>query len=53
MRPYLRPYLPRHCGVELQPLVELVEANLRAVQDGPDGWPEGLPMPVIAATVSS
>jgi predicted metal-dependent hydrolase len=47
---YLRPYLPRHRGVELQPLVGLVDANLRAVQESPDGWPEGLPMPVIDAS---
>jgi predicted metal-dependent hydrolase len=42
---YLRPYLPRHRGVELQALVGLVDANLRALEESPDGWPEGLPMP--------
>jgi uncharacterized protein len=44
---YLRPYLPRHREVELQPLVELIEANLRTVEESSDGWPEGLPMPLI------
>jgi len=44
---YLRPYLPHHRGVELQPLVDLVDANLQAVLQSPDGWPDGLPMPVI------
>jgi predicted metal-dependent hydrolase len=46
---YLRPYLPRHRGVELGPLVDLVEANLRAVESSPDGWPDGLPMPIIGS----
>jgi predicted metal-dependent hydrolase len=49
---YLRPYLPRHHGVELQPLVELIEANLQAVLVSPDGWPEGLPMPVLETRVT-
>ena len=44
---YLRPYLPRHRGVELEPLVALVEADLEAVLAAPDGWPAGLPMPVV------
>jgi predicted metal-dependent hydrolase len=44
---YLRCYLPRHHGVELVPLVELVDANLAAMEAG--DWPEGLPMPVIEA----
>lgn len=44
---YLRPYLPRHHGLELQPLVELVDANLESVLRNPDAWPEGLPMPRI------
>jgi hypothetical protein len=33
--------------VELQALVQLVDANLRAVQDGSEEWPHQLPMPVI------
>ena len=44
----LRPYLPRHRGVELAPLVALVDANLAVVEREP--WPEGLTMPVIEAT---
>lgn len=49
---YLRPYLPRHHGLELQPLVELVDANLESVLRSPEGWPEGLPMPQISQSVS-
>ena len=45
---YLRPYLPRHLGVELTPLVELVDAN-RAALEGAGGWPE-LTMPLIHLT---
>src|SRR5947209_9010837 len=43
---YLRPYLPRHRGVELEPLVARMDGFLAAM-DG-EGWPEGLQMPVIA-----
>jgi predicted metal-dependent hydrolase len=43
---YLRPYLPAHRGVELASLVELVEANLKTVEDSP-GWPADLEMPRI------
>ena len=42
---YLRPYLPRHLGVELAPLVELVDANLRALEASAT-WPP-LAMPNI------
>ena len=45
---YLRPYLPGHRGVELESLVERVDGFLAAM-DG-EGWPEGLAMPVIAAS---
>jgi predicted metal-dependent hydrolase len=48
---YLRPYLPRHRGVELAPLVQQVDGYLAAF-DGPD-WPEGLTMPTIQATPSN
>ena len=41
----LRPYLPRHRGVELAPLVAAVD-HLLAAMDAAD-WPEGLEMPVI------
>ena len=44
---YLRPYLPRHLGVELAPVVEQVDGFLRAME-GPQ-WPEGLVMPIIEA----
>lgn len=44
---YLRPYLPRHHGVELAPVVERVEALLTALE--PRDWPEGLAMPRIQA----
>jgi uncharacterized protein len=39
---YLRPYLPRHLGVELVELVELTDRNRAALEMG--GWPE-LEMP--------
>jgi predicted metal-dependent hydrolase len=42
---YLRPYLPRHLGVELAPLVEQVDGFLHAMET-PE-WPEGLVMPII------
>jgi predicted metal-dependent hydrolase len=42
---YLRPYLPRHLGTELAPLVELVEANRRQLEDSTE-WP-ALAMPTI------
>ena len=42
---YLRPYLPRHHGVELAPLVERVEGYVAALEL--EAWPEGLPMPRI------
>ncbi len=42
---YLRPYLPRHKGIELAPLVEAVDAYLAAMR-GQD-WPE-LRMPAIS-----
>ncbi len=42
---YLRPYLPRHRGVELARLVERVDAFLAAMADR--DWPEGLEMPII------
>jgi len=41
---YLRPYLPRHEGVRLAPLVEAVDGYLAAME-GP-GWPD-LTMPQI------
>ena len=44
---YLRPYLPRHRGVELAPLVSMVDAHLAAMDR--QSWPDGLEMPVIAA----
>jgi hypothetical protein len=43
---YLRPYLPRHQGVELAALVERVDGFLRAMES--EEWPEGLEMPRIA-----
>jgi predicted metal-dependent hydrolase len=42
---YLRPYLPRHHGVELVALVEFVDANRAAIESS-GGWPE-LAMPLI------
>ncbi|TMC04177.1 MAG: DUF309 domain-containing protein [Chloroflexi bacterium] len=42
---YLRPYLPRHRGVELAPLVARVDGFLAELDSG--GWPEGLEMPLI------
>ncbi|MBJ7597506.1 DUF309 domain-containing protein [Candidatus Nephthysia bennettiae] len=42
---YLRPYLPRHLGVELEPLVTQVDGFLAAF-DGSQ-WPDGLVMPKI------
>lgn len=42
---YLRPYLPRHHGVELAPLVERVVGFLDELK-GPT-WPETLEMPRI------
>jgi predicted metal-dependent hydrolase len=36
---FLRPYLPEHHGVELAPLVELVDAN-RARLESEAVWPE-------------
>ena len=44
---YLRPYLPRHHGVELAPLVAAVDGFLAAMER--EAWPEGLEMPRIAA----
>src|SRR5690348_10252360 len=44
---YLRPYLPRHRGVELAPLVASVDGFLAAMEG--EVWPEGLEMPLIAA----
>jgi predicted metal-dependent hydrolase len=45
---YLRPYLPRHRGVELLALVERTDELLSAVT-GAREWPEGLAMPLIQA----
>jgi predicted metal-dependent hydrolase len=42
---YLRPYLPRHLGVELEPLVVRVDQLLEAIE-APE-WPEGLRLPRI------
>jgi predicted metal-dependent hydrolase len=42
---YLRPYLPAHRGVQLTPLVHVVDSHLAAMSKG--GWPE-LSMPSIA-----
>ena len=44
---YLRPYLPRHHGVELAPLVATVDGHLGAMDR--EAWPEGLDMPLIEA----
>ena len=41
---YLRPYLPRHRGVMLAPLVDLTDRNRAALEAG--GWPD-LQMPRI------
>jgi predicted metal-dependent hydrolase len=43
---YLRPYLPDHRGLELAPLVALVDAHVAAMER--EAWPEGLAMPAIA-----
>jgi predicted metal-dependent hydrolase len=43
---YLRPYLPRHRGVELAPLVALIDANVAALLAEPEGWPD-LKLPLI------
>ena len=40
---YLRPYLPRHHGVELAPLVQRVDELLRAIESGPWPAPDELP----------
>jgi predicted metal-dependent hydrolase len=42
---YLRPYLPRHHGVDLEPLVGQVDGFLAAFDTRP--WAEGLVMPLI------
>jgi uncharacterized protein len=42
---YLRPYLPRHLGLELAPLVKLADAY-RLTLEAADGWPE-LRLPTI------
>jgi predicted metal-dependent hydrolase len=42
---YLRPYLPRHRGVELAPLVVTVDAFLDAMDR--ETWPEALELPRI------
>jgi hypothetical protein len=42
---YLRPYLPRHRGVELEPLVRSVDGFLAAFDGRP--WADGLVMPTI------
>jgi predicted metal-dependent hydrolase len=42
---YLRPYLPAHRGVRLQPLVDAVDSYLSAIAGGK--WPD-LTMPRIA-----
>ena len=44
---YLRPYLPRHGGLDLSSLVELTDANLRLLEAAGE-WPS-LEMPVITA----
>ena len=43
---YLRPYLPRHHGVELAPLVGTVDGFLAAFESQP--WVDGLVMPAIS-----
>jgi predicted metal-dependent hydrolase len=42
---YLRPYLPRHNGLELAELVALVDANVAALEAAAE-WP-ALPLPVL------
>ena len=42
---YLRPYVPRHHGIDLAALVAATDANREALESG--GWPE-LEMPLIA-----
>jgi predicted metal-dependent hydrolase len=42
---YLRPYLPRHGGLELAALVERVDGFLASMESA--AWPDGLEMPVI------
>ena len=42
---YLRPYIPRHLGVRVAPLVATVDAYLESMSGR--GWPE-LEMPAIA-----
>lgn len=44
---YLRPYLPRHRGLDLASLVALVEADLTALEQGEwREWPQ-LTLPLI------
>jgi predicted metal-dependent hydrolase len=43
---YLRPYLPQHRGLELAPLVSMIEANVVALSAASGSWPE-LPLPFI------
>ena len=45
---YLRPYLPRHQGVELAALVDRVDGFVLAMEA--EEWPEGLEMPHVAVT---
>jgi predicted metal-dependent hydrolase len=40
---YLRPYVPRHHGVELAPLVQRVEELLEAIESDPWPAPDELP----------
>jgi hypothetical protein len=42
---YLRPYLPRHHGVELEPLVRRVEDLLAAIESG--AWPAAADLPQV------
>jgi predicted metal-dependent hydrolase len=42
---YLRPYLPRHHGLELQPLVERIEVCLTKLETGT--WPVEAELPHI------
>jgi uncharacterized protein len=42
---HLRPYLPRHRGVELAPLVAAVDGFLAAMEGA--AWPDALEMPRI------
>jgi predicted metal-dependent hydrolase len=48
---YLRPYLPRHHGVDLRALVDEVDGFLRALAESPD-WPADLRMPAIRVSPS-